>query len=111
MDQSTNYDKLKAVYNKYFSLNYLGKDLGDKLALIAIICYLTNKLKQKNSEISCYQVISKIAGTTSDNGFLEALAVVCEDFMYGCDTFPDFGVSAQEMPKTAKKLIGRYIPF
>jgi hypothetical protein len=31
--------------------------------------------------------------------------------MYGCDTFPDFGIKPQEMPKTLKKLLDTYVPF
>ena len=31
----------RLVYNKYFSLGYLGKDINNKFAIISLISYIT----------------------------------------------------------------------
>lgn len=112
--QSISFNKLAAIYRKYFTLNCLNTNLGDKLACIALTCYITNELRKKKKDITCYDILLKIGKDFSEvdkNTFLKSLGAVCEDFMYGCDTFPDFGVKPQEMPKTLKKLLDYYIPF
>lgn len=112
--QNISFDKLLAIYKKYFTLNYLGHDVSDKLACISLTCYITNELRKKNPKITCYDVLLKIGkdfGEVDKNTFLKSLGVVCEDLMYGCNTFPDFGIKPQEMPKQLQKLLTNYVPF
>lgn len=112
--QNFSFDKLRTVYEKYFSLNYLGNDASDKLACIALTCYITNELRKKGQNITCYDVLLKIGsdfGELEKNTFLKSLGAVCEDFMYGCRTFPDFGIKPKDMPKQLKKLLDNYTPF
>jgi hypothetical protein len=54
MDELNNisFEKLAAIYQKYFSLGYLNSDSSDKLACIALTCYITNELKKKRQK--CY---------------------------------------------------------
>lgn len=108
------FDKLLAVYKKYFSLNYLNSDMGDKLACIALTCYITNELKKKGKNVTCYDVLLKVGkdfGDVEKNTFLKSLGAICEDLMYGCNTFLDFGISPKDMPKTLQKLLNNYVPF
>lgn len=112
--QNISFNKTLELYKKYFSLNYLGKDMNNKLACIALTCYITNELKQKGKDVSCYDVLLKIGKDFSDsekNTFLKSLGAICEDLMYGCETFTDFGIKPSEMPKTLKTLLDKYIPF
>lgn len=112
--QNISFDKLAAIYRKYFSLSYLNSNMGDKLACIALTCYITNELRKKNSKITCYDVLLKVGknfGDIEKNTFLKSLGAICEDLMYGCDTFLDFGIKPQEMPKTLQKLLDNYVPF
>ena len=64
--QNISFNKTLELYKKYFSLNYLGKDMNNKLACIALTCYITNELKQKGKDISCYDVLLKIGKDFSD---------------------------------------------
>lgn len=112
--ENSNYDKLVKVYNKYFTLGYLGTNISDKFACIALTCYITNEVRKKGKKISCLDVLLKVCSDSIDDHkklFLEGLGVVCEDFMYGCDTFLDFGIPPKEMPKQLKILLDKYCPF
>lgn len=112
--QRIEYGELLKVYNKYFTLNYLGKDMGDKLACIALTCYITNELKKKGQNVTCYDVLLKVGkdfGEVEKNTFLKSLGAICEDLMYGCNTFLDFGIKPKDMPKQLKILLDNYVPF
>ena len=58
--QNTSFEKLLAVYRKYFSLHYLNSDIGDKLACIALTCYITNEMRKRGKAITCYEVLLKV---------------------------------------------------
>lgn len=112
--ENISFDKLKQVYSKFFTLGYLNTNLSDKLACIALTCYITNEVKKKNKKITCYDILLKIKSDSGDvekNTFLKSLGVICDDFMYGCEVFPTFGVTPKEMPKQLKILLDKYCPF
>lgn len=95
-------------------MGYLRTDCSDKLACIALTCYVTNTLKKKGKNINCYEVLLQICKDFPDiekNTFLKSLGVICEDLLYGCDTFPDFGIKPKDMPSTIKNLLDKYCPF
>lgn len=99
---------------QHYAVGYLGSDMQDRLAVIAITCFLTNLLKKKDKGITCYDVLLKVGKDFSDlekNTFLKALGAICEDFMRNCNTFIDLGISPKEMPKILKKLLNDYLPF
>ena len=112
--ENISFDKLSKIYTKYFTLGYLNSNLSDKLACIALTCYLTNELKKKGKNVTCYDVLLKVGKDFPDlekNTFLKSLAAICEDYMYGCAVFPDFGIPVKEMPKQLKILLDKYCPF
>ena len=112
--ESISFEKLCKVYTKYFTLGYLNANMSDKLACIALTCYITNEVKKKNKNLTCYDVLLKVAkdsGEIEKRTFLKSLAAICEDYMYGCTVFPDFGVHTKEMPKQLKILLDKYCPF
>jgi hypothetical protein len=112
--QNTSFEKLLAVYRKYFSLHYLNSDIGDKLACIALTCYITNEMRKRGKAITCYEVLLKVGnnfGELEKETFLKSLGAICEDLMYGCKTFTDFGIKLEDMPKTLQKLLNNYVPF
>ena len=93
---------------------YINTNTDNKLALIALVCFLTNELQKKNKNITCYDVLLKIGKDFSDvdkNTFLKSLACICQDIMYGCTEFNTFGVERKDVPKTIKKLLNEYMPF
>ncbi len=93
--------------------------MGDKLACIALTCYITNEIRKKGKKVTCYDILLKIAsqnkmnnfGEVEKNTFLKSLGVICEDFMYGCSEFLDFGIKPKDMPKTLQNLLDKYCPF
>lgn len=114
--QNISFDKLFAIYRKYFSMGYFNtKNVSDKLACISLTCYVTNELRKKGKDLTCYDVLLQIckdsATELEKNTFLKSLGVICEDLMYFCDTFPDFGIKPKEMPSTIRSLIDKYCPF
>ena len=64
--ENISFDKLLRIYQKYFSLHYINTNTDNKLALIALICFLTNELKKKDKNITCYDVLLKIGKDFSD---------------------------------------------
>lgn len=112
--QNISFEKLLAIYTKYFTLSYLNSNMGDKLACIALTCYITNELRKKGQKVTCYDVLLKVGknfGQLRKDTFLKSLGTVCEDLMYGCDTFLDFGIKPKDMPKQLQILLSNYVPF
>lgn len=107
-------DKLNKVYANYFSLSFLDLKFNDKLACITLTCYITNELRKKGQNINSYDVLLKVGKDLPDlvkNTYLKSLSAICEDFLYDCKDFPDFGISVKEMPKQLKLLLDNYCPF
>ena len=106
------YDELRKMYSKYFSLGYLNTTINNKFALVSLICFLTFKAKSNKPDVTHNKVIKSI---TKDSfypeDFLKGLAVVCEDFSYGCTEFPIFNIQPKDMVKTVKELLTTYRPF
>jgi len=87
-------------------------DLGDKIGLIAMICYLTDALQKKKPTLKHIDVINLcVKDEFSDTNTLQALALICEWFSNGCVTFPNLGVKAKDMPKIIKKQVMDLCPF
>lgn len=110
---SPTYKELKDIYAKYFSLGNLGTDLGNKFALLSLICYVTDKAKQKDPDATPYKIIKKILknDSTIPENFIWALSIQCEDLMYGATEFPTFGIANKEIISTIQNLINKYLPF
>ena len=73
-----------------------------------------NKSKDTLNKVTCYQVICKIGKDFPDEihlDFFKALGAICEDFMYGCEEFPNFGIDPKAMPKEVLKLLNSWMPF
>lgn len=112
--ENFSFEKLYNIYQKYFSLKYINSKFENKLAVIALTCYITNALRKQGKKVNCYDVLQKIGSNFSNferETFLKPLAVVCEDMMYGCSEYPTFGVSPKEMPAQLKQLLANYCPF
>ena len=57
------------------------------------------------------EIIKKIIGEQLPEKFIQALAIICEDFSYNCNDFPNFGFEDKEMPKEIKRILMNYLPF
>ena len=110
--ENISFDKLFKIYRKFFSMGYLGTDCSDKLACISLVCCITHELRKKGKNLNCYEVLCQIDKDHPEkNTFLKSLGAICEDLLYCCDKFPDFGIPLKEMPNTVKKLLNQYCPF
>lgn len=112
IETSPPYDEMRKLYAKRFSLGHLNTDINSKFALISLICYVTNKLKDKKPSVNHYNVIRSIIKSDDlPEDFIKGLAVVCEDFSYGCTEFPTFNIEPKNMPSTIQNILKNYLPF
>ena len=106
-----NYSELEDIYKKHFSLGYINTDINTRFALISLICYITKKLKSKHPDITYYQVIYKLAEGNIPEDNIKGLAILCEDFAYGCTEFPTFGIDDKKIPGKIKEILKSWLPF
>lgn len=105
------YKDLQTLYNRYFSISTLGNDFSSRLALISLTCYLYDKLKPKNPDLTYFSLLYKIGKSEADEESLKILSIICENFGKNCKEFPDFGIQPNEMPKKIKKILHSWLPF
>ena len=106
------FKEMKQLYNEHFSTGYLATDINNKFALISLIGYITTHMQAKNPDVTYYQVVYKLAeGTGLQEEDIYKLAIMSEDFAYGCKEFPTFGLKPKEMPVKVKEILCKYLPF
>lgn len=106
------YEQLKAIYNQYFSTGKLAADINMKFALISLIGYIVYNMKKKKPDVSYYEVCYKLMdGLGFEEINVKSLAIMVEDFSYGCTEFPTFGLKPKEMPEKIKEILKKYMPF
>lgn len=109
---SLTYQQRAELFKDLFSLGYINSDINEKLALISLIGYTVMKLREKKPDVTYYQVVRKIAeGTGIREDFLWAIAIIAEDFSYGCKDFPKFGLKDKEIIPKIKDILNKYMPF
>lgn len=109
---SPKFEELHSYYMRNFSMGHIDADINSKFALISLICYLTFKAKAKRPDVTHYQVIMQLSKTNPlPENFVKGLAIMCEDFGYGCTEFPTFNIKPNEIPQTIQRLLGLYKPF
>ena len=106
-----NYSELEDIYKKYFSLGYMNTDVNTRFALVSFICYITKKLKSKHPNVTYYQVVYKLAEDLIPEDNIKGLAILCEDFAYGCTEFPTFGIEDKKIPGKIKEILRNWLPF
>lgn len=119
LNDDSSFEDLTKAYERFYSLHYLNPPTKDgqssferKLVLISLICYVTSKTKLKSPDTTYYSVIAKLAnGSHIPDQWLKGLAVVCEDFAYGCTDFPTFGLKGQDILKEIVEILKSWLPF
>jgi len=109
-----NFSDKRLLYAGKFSLGYLNTDINTKFALISLIGYLYSKIHPKKPNITYLDIIKQINNKGKCNltdVIMEGLAIVCEDFAYGCKEFPTFGLQDKEIPNKIKSILQMYLPF
>lgn len=106
------YEDKKLEYIKRFGLGYTGQSLEKKFVLIGLVCYLTNKARQQNPQATCLQIVQALHKKFwIEESLQERIAIVAEDFMYGCNEFSTFGIKPSEIVNTLGDIIGEMLPF
>lgn len=113
------FDELRRFYSTYFSLGNLNlkessghSSFERKLILISLINYIYEKNKSKNPDLTYYSLIYKLSSNLGlPDDFIKGLAIVCEDFAYGCKEFPTFGLAGKDILKEIQNILSTYIPF
>ncbi len=110
-----NFSELRRLYSENFSLGYLsgnGKHspIECRFILISLICFVYDKNKGKNPDLTYYELIRKIDKTLPED-MLRALAIICEDFAYNCNEFPTFGLKGKDILQEIKSILNTYLPF
>jgi hypothetical protein len=105
------YQQLEDLYSKYFSFGNLGISFDSKLALLSMLCHLTEELKGKKPDINHYQVLRNIVGTKIPDNVVKGISIVAKDMSYGCQQFPTFGLTNKQMIDKIKELADNYLPF
>lgn len=114
-----NFEELKKFYFENYSIGYLnptGKNnhtsFERKLILISLICYLYNKNKSKNPDLTYYSLIYKLSqGLSLPENFIKGLSILCEDFSYGCYEFPTFNLEGKNIISEIREVLSSYMPF
>lgn len=106
------YKQLEVYYKRYFSTGHLAADINMKFALISLIGYIVYNMKKKNPDVSYYEVCNKLMeGLGFEEVNVKCLAIMAEDFSYGCTDFPTFGIKPKEMPEKIREILKKYMPF
>lgn len=114
-----NFNELRRFYSENFSLGHLNpsekggySSFERKLILISLICYVVNKNKPKNPDLTHYALLYKLNEKLDlPEGFIKGLAIVCEDFSYQCHDFPTFGLEGKKILEEIVSVLKSYMPF
>lgn len=107
-------EELRKIYDNNFSLRFLGYNITNKFALISLICFLVYKLRGKAPNLTHYDLILKLSKDLQNQipeSILKGLAIICEDFSYGCTEFLTFDIPIKEIPNKIKELLENQLPF
>lgn len=106
------YKELKGFYNDYFAIGNLNVDITERFALISLICHTVKELKRKKPDVTYYQVVYKLCENSGyPEEFVNGLAIICEDFGYGCKEFPTFDLKGKAIIAKIKEILHSYMPF
>ena len=114
-----NFDELRKFYAQNYSLGWLNipetKEYGrfeQKLILISLICYMYEKNKPKNPDLTFYSLLYKLNTKLNlPDDFIKGLAIVCEDFSYESHNFPTFGLEGKQILEKVVSILNTYVPF
>jgi hypothetical protein len=100
------------VYSKNFSLHNILGGMQNKFFLIGSICRLTHAAKQKSPGVTHWQIIKKLTFDLHlPERFLMGLAIMCDDFAYETNEFPNFGVEDKDVIPKIKEILKNWMPF
>lgn len=105
------------VFNRVFSLGKFSTiDLNEKLVLVSLVALVTQQMRSKQPELTPLQVLLKLTGQIKDNSgyyqFLEGLACLVEDALFGCSKIDPCGCkTSAEIINKIKEILSTWLPF
>lgn len=110
------YKELESIYRDNFGIGFLNTNFEERLAVIGLICNITDKARKKKPSTTCYQVIKSIMKNTFISNdmekFIVGLSIMCEEAMYNCTTFPNFDISDnKKIIAKIHEILETFIPF
>lgn len=111
------FNELKSFYSEHFSLGGINTIDGrsaieNKFILISLIAHIYSKTKPKHPDLTYYSLIYKICNNMGfDENFIKGLAIIVEDFAYGCVEFPTFGLKGKDILTEIQKILKSWLPF
>ena len=113
------YKELKRFYSENFGLGHLNpppdgdySPFEQKLILISLICYVVEKNKTKNPDITHYSLLYKLNSKLNlPDSFIKGLAIVCEDLSYQNHDFPTFNLKGKEILEKIFSILNTWTPF
>ena len=102
----------KKFYRNNYSIGYFGDKFTDRVAVIAMLMQVYNRLKEKNPLLRLEDLIKKLdTKHYLTKEATENLALICENIAYGCKEFPTFDLQLKDMPAQISDIFMRYTPF
>lgn len=113
------YKESLKTYNSEFGFSDFGINNLDKLKLISLICFLTQKIRKNNKDTAVIEVIEKIVPdwNVGYGNFIRNISFVCESLLHdgGVMDFPPFPTFNLKTPKDMvdgiKLILNKFLPF
>ena len=114
----SSYDERFKKYKEDFGFKDFGINNIEKLRLISLFCYLTQKLREKDKTTKVIDVVNKIIPDSNGYGnFLENISFVCESLLddggiMKFEPFPTFGYKdTKEIVNAIRQILTQFLPF
>lgn len=106
------YNSLTRTYAQYFSLSHFNVDCQQRMALVFLICFLTDKAKAKKPDTTCWTILYALNKEVDlPDEAIMGLSLVCQDFFNAGGEFPTFGLSNKEIVPKVREILKSYLPF
>ncbi len=116
-EQDLKFKEKKDYFFSNYSLGAIsGNSINDKLILISLVSYVHFKMRETNPSVTVLDILKSITKQKADNSsyyqMIESLAIIVEDFCYGCSIADNCGLkSSQEIINKIKEILGQWLPF
>lgn len=111
------FNTLREFYQDNYSIGFINASNGrsaieNRFVLIGLICWLVEHQKQKNPDVTYYEIVRKLnKNACLPDNIVKGLAIICEDFAYASKEFPTFGLKGKDILKEIDALLKTYLPF
>jgi len=116
-EQDLKFKEKKSYFFSNYSLGAIsGNSINDKLILISLLSFVYFKMKEKTPTVTVLDILKSITKQKQDDSsyyqMIESLAIIVEDFCYGCSVADNCGLkSSQEIINKIKEILGQWLPF